>query len=182
MAKKLPKYLTPGEVEALLNAPYKTNRHHILMLKFGLNCGMRSHEILKVRVKDMSLNGEGYPRIRILGKGQKERIVPIPYEFAKEIEKYIQDNNLGYEDQLFDMKPRGFRDMVKRYGVRAGLEKDIHPHILRHTYAVSCLKAGMNLRTLQKLLGHDHLSTTQIYLDVTGMDIADDFYNHPLPY
>ena len=80
------------------------------------------------------------------------------------------------------MKDRGFRAMVKRYGKRCGLEKDVHPHMLRHTFAVHCLKSGMNLRTVQKLLGHEHLTTTQIYLDVTGQDVADDFYAHPLPY
>lgn len=180
--KPLPKYLGETEIKQLLNAPYKTRQDHILMMKFGAKCGLRSEEILEVVVKDLNFENPKHPTIRVIGKGSIERIVPIPLDFAREIEEYIRKNNLGYEDKLYDMKERGLRSMVKRYGTRCGLLQDVHPHMLRHTFAVHCLKSGMNLRTLQKLLGHKHLTTTQIYLDITGQDVADDFYAHPLPY
>lgn len=180
--KTLPKYLEESEIKQLLNAPYKTKQDHILMMKFGAKCGLRSEEILEITVSDISFEDPAFPKIRVIGKGDKERIVPIPHDFAREIEIYIKKNNLGYEDKLFDMKSRGFRVMVKRYGERCGIQKDVHPHMLRHTFAVHCLKSGMNLRTVQKLLGHKNLTTTQIYLDITGQDVADDFFNHKLPY
>ncbi|MCK4544164.1 tyrosine-type recombinase/integrase [candidate division WOR-3 bacterium] len=180
--KPLPKYLKEQEIKQLLNEPYKTKQDHILLMKFGSNCGLRSEEILEIAVKDISFVSHELVTIRVIGKGSIERIVPVPLAFSNEVQDYIKKNSLGYEDKLFDMKERGFRAMVKRYGKRAGLEQDVHPHMLRHTFAVHCLKQGMNLRTLQKLLGHKYLTTTQIYLDVTGQDVADDFYAHPLPY
>jgi len=152
------------------------------MMKFGAKCGLRSEEIIEIVVGDFDFSDHKYPTLRIVGKGSYERIIPIDHAFVHEIQEYIDKNNLGKQDKLFDMTNRGFRAMVKRYGKRCGLEKDVHPHMLRHTFAVQSLKAGVNLRTLQKILGHKHLSTTQIYLDITGEDVADDFYHHPLSY
>lgn len=179
---KLPKYMNTEEIKLLLNTPYKTKQDHILLMKFGAKCGLRSEEILEIVVKDFDFNDHEYPNMRIIGKGSYERTVPIAQSFVHEIKIYIEKNNLESEDKLFEMSDRGFRKMVKRYGKRCGIEKNVHPHMLRHTFAVHCLKKGMNLRTLQKILGHKHLSTTQIYLDITAMDVADDFNEHPLPY
>ena len=183
--KKQPKYMNEEETKLLLRTPYKTRQDHILMLKFGLKCGLRSNEIVSVQVKDIQETmheGRKLGLIYILGKGDVERTVPMELDFLLEVQEYIKNNNLLYEDKLFDMSNRGLRKMVKRYGERAGIEKKLHPHMLRHTYAVHNLKAGMNLRTLQKLLGHKHLTTTQVYLDITGMDVIDEFLEHRLPY
>ena len=79
------------------------------------------------------------------------------------------------------MSTRHVERLVAEYGLKAGISQHVHPHMLRHSFAVHCLQAGMNLRTVQKMLGHSSLTTTQIYLDVTGDDIKQDYFEHPLP-
>lgn len=178
-AKKIPKYLSVGELKALLSAPYKTNRHHILMMMYGCKCGLRNAEICSVKVSDHDFVEH---TVTVWGKGSKERVVHVPLDFENEIKKYLEEKNLKGGDKLFDITPKGLYAMVKRYGVRAGIDKNTHPHTLRHTYAVHGLKAGWNLRILQKALGHESLTTTQIYLDITDEDMADVMRRHPLPY
>ena len=183
--KKEPKYMQEEEGNLLLATPYKTNPSHILMLKFGLKCGLRSSEIVNIQVKDMEETihkGRKFGLLTVLGKRNTTRTVPMEYEFLIEVNEYIKLFNLKHEDKLFDMTTRGFGKMVKRYGIRAGIDKNLHPHMLRHTFAVYCLKSGMNLRTLQKLLGHKKISTTEIYLDITGLDVLDEFAEHRLPF
>lgn len=178
-SKKLPKYLSIDELKALLSAPYKVNQHHILMMKYGCKCGLRNAEICNVKVSDH--NFEDHNMI-VFGKGSKERMVPVPLDFENDIKKYLGEKNLIGGDKLFDITPKGLYAMVKRYGIKGGLDLEVHPHMLRHTFAVQGLKAGWNLRTLQKALGHKSLTTTQVYLEITDGDMADDMMRHPLPY
>jgi len=178
--KRLPKYLTKDEIRLLLNIPYKTRMDHILMMRLAYNCGMRNSEVCNIIVENF--NFEDLSVTIISGKGDKDRIIHVlTHELVLMLEKYIENNNLNLQDKLFDMKPRGFTAMVKRYGKRAGLEKNIYPHMLRHSFAVHSLKVGVNLRSLQKTLGHSSLTTTQIYLDIVGDDIKEDYRLHPLP-
>ncbi len=175
----LPKYLSIKDLKALLSAPYKTNPHHVLMMKYGCKCGLRNAEICNVKRSDHNFTDHN---MIVLGKGSKERLVPVPLDFENDIKKYVETNHLIGGVKLFDISPKGLYAMVKRYGKRAGIDKNVHPHVLRHSFAVHGLKAGWNLRTLQKALGHKSLTTTQIYLDVNGADVMDDIMNHPLPY
>ena len=177
--KKLPKYLSVDEMKALLSTPYRTNTHHILMLKLAYKCGLRNNEVCYIKVSNFELKER---RITILGgKGDVDRIIPIPIDFINDIKDYIELHKLQYNDRLFDITERGFYAMVKRYGKRAGIQKKINPHMLRHSFAVHRLKAGANLRSVQKSLGHSSLTTTQIYLDITEEDVITDFDTHPLP-
>lgn len=175
----LPKYLSIKELKALLDEPYTTNQHHVLMMKYGCKCGLRNAEICNVKVSDHNFTDHN---MIVLGKGSKERLVPVPLDFENDIKKYLETNNLIGGALLFDITPKGLYAMVKRYGLRAGIDKNVHPHVLRHSFAVHGLKAGWNLRTLQKTLGHTSLTTTQIYLEVNGEDVMADIMNHPLPY
>lgn len=177
--KKLPDYLSEENIKKLLDAPYKTNQHHIIMMKFAYKVGLRNSEICYLRKRHI-LFEESKVKVEE-GKGAKDRIVPIPFDFLMEIKEYIEKHELKHDDRLFDIKERGLRAMMKRYGERAGIEQNIHPHLLRHTFAVHSLKAGANLRSVQKALGHKHLSTTEIYLGITDEDVAEDFRRHPLP-
>jgi len=176
--KSTPKYLGIEEIRSLLDAPYKTAKHHILMLKFMYKGGLRASETSTITAGN--INSEE-SKIRLVGKGGVERTIPIPLDFLREIEEFIGIHNLSHVDRLFDITPGGIRAMVKRYAVRAGIEQRVHPHMLRHSFAVHRLKAGANLRSIQKALGHSSLTTTQIYLDIVGDDIAEDFNKHPLP-
>ena len=177
--EKLPKYLKVEEIRALFDAPYKTNGHHLLMMKFLYKAGLRASEVSKTEVGN--INSEESKITVRGGKGNKDRVIPIPLDFLREIEFYIENHNLKHDDQLFDIKPGGIRAMVSRYAVRAGIEQKVKPHMLRHSFAVHRLKAGANLRSIQKALGHASLTTTQIYLDILGEDIKEDFDRHPLP-
>ena len=178
--KRLPKYIPLEELKILLNAPYKTNTHHKIMMKLGAVCGLRGSEVLKVKKEDIKLDEM---EIRVnLGKGKVDRIVPIPsLEFIKELREYIED--LNPQDNLFEMETtEGLTSMVKRYAKYVGIERNITFHMLRHSFAVHSLKSGVNLRSLQKALGHKQLTSTQIYLDLLSEDMKDDYRDHLLPY
>lgn len=177
--RKLPKYLNEDEIRLLLDAPYKTSDHHMLMMRFAYKCGLRNSEVCNVRVNDIDTVDETLHVIS--GKGEKDRNITIPLDFLREIEDYVQKHDLKGDDKLFDITPDGFYVMVKRYGKRAGINKKVYPHVLRHSFAVHGLKAGRNLRTIQKELGHTSLTTTQIYLDVFDKDVKADVLLHPLP-
>lgn len=179
MPKKLPKYLTVEEIRSLFGAVYKTDIKYLLIMKFMYKCGCRGAEVTNIYVRD--INAEERKLNIIQGKGNQDRIVPIPLDFLIEIEKYIKVHDLQPNDKVFDITTGGIRDVVKRYGERAGLQKKINPHMLRHSFAVHSLKSGRNLRSLQLALGHKQLSTTQIYLDITGQDLQEDFEHNPLP-
>ena len=177
--KKLPKYLSEEEIRTLLDTPYKTNKHHILMMKLAYKCGLRNSEVCHITVKDIKFDER---KVHVFqGKGAKDRLVPMPYDLMEDLKKYIDMYKLEYNDRLFDITERGFGKMIERYGKRAGLDKKISPHMLRHSFAVHRLKAGASLRSVQKALGHTSLTTTQIYLDITDEDVQEDFDKHPLP-
>jgi integrase/recombinase XerD len=118
------------------------------------------------------------------GKGGKDRLIPVDHQTLDMIEYFVEDATSGYII-LFErndkMSTRQIERLVADYGKKAGIEQHVHPHMLRHSFAVHCLKAGMNLRTVQKMLGHSSLTTTQIYLDITGDDIKEDYNKHPIP-
>lgn len=176
----LPKYIPLNDLTALINAPWKKYIHHELQMKLGAICGLRPMEILHVKKKHFNFQDESV--FVEQGKNNKDRVVPIQsYKFTKQLEEYVAD--LEMEDYLFDMKTtEGFTAMIQRYANNIGLQHKVTAHMLRHSFAVHSLKAGRNLRTIQKYLGHKSLTTTQIYLDVTGDDIKEDARLHPLPY
>jgi integrase/recombinase XerD len=117
------------------------------------------------------------------GKGGKDRLIPVDHQTLDMIEYFIEDATSGYivlSERNDKMSTRQVERLVADYGKKAGIEQHVHPHMLRHSFAVHCLKAGMNLRTVQKMLGHSSLTTTQIYLDITGDDIKEDYNKHPI--
>jgi site-specific recombinase XerD len=176
--KKLPKYIQKDDLTKLLNAPYVKNIRHKIQMKLAVYCGMRGSEVLALIKNDINIKDM---EIRINeGKGCKDRVVAITnYEFARELEGYIAE--LKPTDYLFEMETTdGLNAMIKRYAANVGIDRKINFHMLRHSFAVHSLKAGISLRTVQKMLGHTSLTTTQIYLDITGDDIREDYKHHPL--
>lgn len=175
---KLPEYLKASEVKALIESPYKTNLSDRLMLKILVFAGLRESELLSLRVKHIDFESDVIKVVE--GKGKKDRTVPMQYAIKQDLEKYIKTFGLEGDDKLFDMSPNGLYKMVQKYGKRAGIEQNVYPHLLRHTYAVLCLKAGQNLRTVQKNMGHKSISTTEIYLGITVQDQKEDVMAHPI--
>lgn len=188
MSKHLPKYLKEREIQKLLNAPDREHVRDRLILRLLYRCGLRVSELANLRIEDIMFRDEDL--IVRHGKGDRDRLVPLDHYTLDLIEDFIRDDESGRlatSGFLFQsaksekISTRQVERLVAEYGKKAGISQHVHPHMLRHSFAVHCLKAGMNLRTVQKMLGHSSLTTTQIYLDVTGDDIKQDYFEHPLP-
>jgi len=169
--KPLPVILTIEEVKRLINATH--NIKHKLILKLMYGCGLRVSELVNLKKKDFNFS-ESLLHIR-LSKGRKDRFVKIPDSIKKELESY---SNFVNED--FFVSSRGsklttatIQKIVKNTAKKAGIKKKIHPHTLRHSFATHLLEQGIDLRIIQKLLGHSNIKTTQIYLSVSNATIKN---------
>ncbi|HOB52457.1 MAG TPA: site-specific tyrosine recombinase XerD [Acidobacteriota bacterium] len=186
----LPKYLSPAEVDALLSQPDPVSAEGLrdkAMLELLYATGLRVTELINVKVPDVNLE-IGY--IICLGKGSKERIVPVGDQARDWVHRYIREaRNLLMkqpEPYLFvnrfgrRMSRQGFWKNIKRYGRDAGIMKNITPHLLRHSFATHLLENGADLRSLQLMLGHADIATTQIYTFVTQSRLKEIYKKyHP---
>ena len=182
MPKKLPKYLKEREVRKLLNSPSREKLRDRLILRMLYRCGLRVSELTSLRIEDIEFE-EGTLMVRC-GKGGKDRLIPVDHQTMDMIEYFVEEETNGFlilSERNQSLSTRQVERIVEQYGKIANIEQPIHPHMLRHSFAVHCLKSGMNLRTVQKMLGHSSLTTTQIYLDITGDDVKQDYFDHPLP-
>ena len=188
--KKLPKYLNFEEVEKLLNAFNTNNYIHIrnsLILELLYSTGIRVSEVCNIKLNDIS---EIDKSIKILGKGNKERIVYFGSKCSDLLTKYLKEsynvlniNNLDYlllSKSGKKINDRTIRKIIDDASMIAGINIKISPHVLRHTYATHMLNEGADLRSVQELLGHENLSTTQIYTHLTNEKIRNIYLNsHP---
>ncbi|NRN27189.1 site-specific tyrosine recombinase XerD [Photorhabdus heterorhabditis subsp. aluminescens] len=178
LPKRLPKDLSEKQVEALLNAP-RTDQPLELrdkaMLEVLYACGLRVSELVGLTLSDVSLR-QGV--VRVIGKGNKERLVPLGEEAIYWLENYMEYGrnellNGATLDVIFpsnrgqQMTRQTFWYRIKHYAVLAGIDTErLSPHVLRHAFATHLLNHGADLRVVQMLLGHSDLSTTQIYTHV----------------
>ena len=181
LTKHLPEYLTEEEVGKLLDVePYDYRNKTILELLYS--SGIRISEL--VNIKTPNYDSEEC-LIRIMGKGSKERIVPLG-DYAINIMNDYMNNyrpliNKKHTDYVFvnnrgDKISRQFIfKVIKKEALKKGIKKDISPHTLRHTFATHLLKNGADLRIIQELLGHENISTTQIYTHVTNNKLKSDY-------
>ena len=175
--KALPKFLTEAESRQLLSGVGGRNKERDLcILTIFLNCGLRISELTGLDLKDIAGG-----RIRVLGKGNKERVVFQNDAVKKALESYlaVREKNSGSEEKALFLSERGERiarstvhRLVKVHLGEAGLDGDRYSaHKLRHTAATLMLENGVDLRTLQELLGHEHLNTTEIYTHIESADL-----------
>jgi integrase/recombinase XerC len=177
--KRLPKFLSNEEVKALLAGPDDSGllgARDRAMLETLYSTGIRVSELVGLNIDDVDFLGES---LTIRGKGRKERITPIGPTALSAMRKYIEfrrrDNRLNGSDQqaMFVNKhgrrlsTRSVRRKLDKYLAQQGLDLSISPHTLRHTFATHMLNAGADLRSVQELLGHQSISTTQIYTHLT---------------
>lgn len=178
LPKRLPKDLTEAQVDALLSAPDTNNAMELrdkAMLELLYATGLRVTELVSLTMENISLR-QGV--VRVMGKGGKERLVPMGENAVEWIETFLQQGRselLGEttSDVVFpskrarQMTRQTFWHRIKYYAVLAGIETELlSPHVLRHAFATHLLNYGADLRVVQMLLGHSDLSTTQIYTHV----------------
>ena len=178
LPQRLPGVLTQNEVEMLLSQPDVSNprgQRDKAMLELLYATGLRVSELVGLEVSNINLEA-GY--VRTVGKGSKERMVPMGEKALNALRDYLSDGRVGLlrkrrSPKLFlnsrgqSLTRQGFWKIIKQYGVLAGINKKITPHLLRHSFASHLLEGGADLRAVQVMLGHADISTTQIYTHVT---------------
>ena len=190
LGKKLPNTLSEDEVDKLLEIDLVDNYayRNKAMLELLYATGLRVSELVNLKVYDINLEEA---IVKTMGKGSKERIIPLgdyalsalrvyieEYRsslFKKEINDYLFLNNHGKK-----MTRQGFFKIIKKIAYEKGINKEISPHTLRHSFATHMLKHGADLRIIQELLGHSDVSTTQIYTHVSNEELENTFKKyHP---
>ncbi|ELC8360886.1 tyrosine-type recombinase/integrase [Clostridium perfringens] len=186
MGRKIPEVLTIEEQKQLLNIfnmRYFNSRRNKVMIELFLCSGMRLSEILNLKWKDINLMS-GQLKV-VQGKGSKDRILWINEEMLNILRnwKIEQSNKYGVVDLVFcsrnkkRLDDKGIRKMIETYSIKAGINKHITPHTLRHTYATDLLRETKNIRLVQKALGHSDLSTTMIYTHIVDDEYEDALKN-----
>ncbi len=190
--KKVPHFLSTEEVEKLLNAPHGNSFQSVrdrAILETLYSTGLRVSELTALNVADIDFNSE---ILKARGKGDRERIVPLGSFALQAIKRYLEvrsqvpNINEKDPDALFlnrfgdRLSSRSIRKIIDKYIKVTGLSEKTSPHTLRHSFATHLLNRGANLRTVQELLGHKHLSTTQIYTHVTT-DAVKQAYEEAQP-
>jgi len=174
----LPRYLTPAQVEALLDAPDVATPLGLrdrAILEVMYATGLRVSELIGLRWDDVDME---LGVVRAFGKGRKERLVPLGRVARKWVGKYVDGARQGLargrpvpalfvSDRAAKLTRMGLWGIVRRHAVKAGVERILTPHVLRHSFASHMLERGADLRSLQAMLGHADISTTQIYTHVT---------------
>lgn len=189
LPKKLPVYLTEEEVNKLLDirliTPYDYRNKAMLELLYA--SGLRITELCNLKITDVDLNNEF---IRVVGKGKKERIVPLTDLAINHLKTYLNNyRNIILKDKISDylfisnsltnISRQAFFKIIKKECQRCGITKNVSPHVLRHSFATHLLKHGADLRIIQELLGHEDISTTQIYAHLVNEKLKEDYKYHP---
>lgn len=185
----LPEVLTTEEVDRLEQAidlsKWEGQRNKAI-IEVLFSCGLRVSELVTLRLSDLYLE-EHF--VRVVGKGRKERLVPISESAVKQLRLWFIDRNLmdikpGEEDYVF-LNRRGAHltrtmilIMIKRLGEEAGISKTISPHTLRHSFATALLAGGADLRAIQAMLGHESIGTTEIYTHIDTHELRREILEH----
>lgn len=189
LQKSLPKYLSEEEVDKLLNVDCKKpiDYRNKAMLELLYATGMRISELLNLTLSNYNESGAF---VKVMGKGRKERIIPLSSITIKYLNLYIKDYrkfllNTKESEFIFTnyagkrLSRQGFFKILKKRCDESGVKKEISPHILRHSFATHLLNNGADLRVIQELLGHENISTTEIYSHISNEKIKEDYKNHP---
>lgn len=186
---KIPEVLTLNEVNALLDSidlSLPEGQRNRAMLEVLYSCGLRVSELTSLRYSDVYFD-EGF--IKVEGKGSKQRLVPISETAIREIRNYLFDRNgvnvkKGHEDILF-LSRRGTAlsrimvfHVIKVQAEAAGVRKNVSPHTFRHSFATHLLEGGANLRAIQEMLGHEKITTTEIYTHIDREFLRKEILEH----
>lgn len=189
LGERLPEVLSTDEIDQIqksidLSKPEGQRNKTIIEVLFS--CGLRVSELVNLKLSNLYLE-EGF--VRVMGKGSKERLVPISSKAVREMKYWFVDRNLmkiqqGEEDYVF-LNRRGkhltrtmILIMLKRQAVAAGITKTISPHTLRHSFATELLKGGADLRAIQAMLGHESIGTTELYMHIDTTTLREEILQH----
>ena len=187
--QKLPVFLDVEEVEALLDAPDTKTIFGLrdrAMLELLYSCGLRVSELINLNYQHINLSDE---YIRIHGKGNKERILPmgeIAIQYLEDYEthsrqhllKNAQSSSYFLSNRAQAMSRQNFFYIVKAYAAKAGIDKPLSPHSLRHAFATHLVQSGADLRSVQLMLGHSDITTTQIYTHIHNVQLKSQHSKH----
>ena len=187
--KKLPNVLSPNEIDILIDFydhdVFISSRNKTI-IDFMYSTGCRVSELINVEESDIDIE-EAF--VRLEGKGSKQRIVPLGSKVLINLENYLplrnkdrknKNNKLFISKSYKNLDRTAVFRIIKSTGVKAGINKELYPHILRHSAATHMLEGGCDLRTVQEFLGHSSVSTTQIYTKVTKAFLEEAFIeSHP---
>lgn len=192
VGRKLPVVLSPEEIDAMINTIDRSTdegERNVAMLETLYSCGLRVSELVGLKITHVHLN-EQY--VQVLGKGNKERLVPISQKALKHIQLYTNnirnklDITKSHRDTVFlNRYGRGLTRQsvflfIKKAGLMAGIDKVISPHSFRHSFATHLVEAGADLRAVQEMLGHESITTTEIYTHLDRNYLADTLIKfHP---
>ena len=192
VGRSLPKPISVSQVRSLLEQPTKLStpeaKRDAAMLQLLYASGMRVSELVSMNLEDIIDEGD---YVRCFGKGHKERLIPIHKQAASAIEEYAREARprlirKNEQRALFlnrrgeRLTRQGFWQILKEYAKSAGLEVEVTPHTLRHSFATHMLSGGADLRSVQELLGHANISTTQVYTQLTTEHIRRTYEkSHP---
>ncbi len=187
--KKLPNYLTDEEIDRLLDIKLikPIDYRNKAMLEVLYATGIRISELINLEFSQIDLSD---CTIRVLGKGKKDRLVPLGNTAIHYLTLYIEEyrkfllktktsNYVFINKDGNKISRQGFFKILKQIAKTSGVEKDISPHTLRHSFATHLLNNGADLRVIQELLGHENLVTTEIYSHLSNKKIEDDYNHHP---
>lgn len=177
-AKKLPKYLSISEVNKLLNIPLNSefDYRNKAMLELMYATGLRVSELVSIEYSNIDFENS---IIRINGKGKKERIIPLGEVASYYLKIYLSDyrskllkrntyNQVFLNNHGKPITRQGFNYILENIRELTGIEKEITPHVLRHSFATHLLEGGADIRSIQEMLGHENISTTNIYTEVVN--------------
>ncbi len=190
IGRHLPDVLTVDEIDSIIkqiNLSLPEGHRNRAMIETMYSCGLRVSELCSLKMEDLFLN-EGF--IRVTGKGSKQRLVPISERAVHEIDNWLKyrchvDIRPGAEPYLFLSIRRGrpisrimVFDIVKDLTAKAGISKTVSPHTFRHSFATHLLEGGANLRAIQCMLGHEKISTTEIYTHIDRSRLREEIVSH----
>ena len=188
---KLPEVLTVEEIDTIISTvdmSKKEGQRNRAILETLYSCGLRVSELCNLKLSELYFD-EGF--IKVEGKGSKQRLVPISPRAIKEIKYWLLDRNVGkikkgFEDYVFlarwgnSISRIMVFHLIKELAEKAGITKNISPHTLRHSFATHLLEGGANLRAIQEMLGHESITTTEIYVHIDRSFLRQEVANcHP---
>ena len=190
IGKHLPEVLSIQEIDDIEHVIDKSKTQgvrDVAIIEMLYSCGLRISELCNLKMSELFLE-EGY--IRVHGKGRKERLVPIGEQAIEKLRQWFVIRTgvkakPGHEDYVFISTKRGTKlsritlfVYIKDYAQRAGIQKNISPHTFRHSFATHLLEGGANLRAIQAMLGHEDISTTEIYMHIDRSHLREEILEH----